>query len=210
MRLDVNLILEKLSKIRPLFHNEADFQFYFAWALKEEGFKIRLEYYTGKENEKRKYIDLVAIDELENKCYLFEFKYKTIETEEIVFGESFEFFNHGARDLGAYAVVKDVDRLEKHIGKEVFGAKAVKGYVIFLTNDLGYYNGFKRTSLCYPYGLEEGKNFISNRRIDFNLGGKRKENTCVSKLSEITLKNNYELHWHNYSLYLKMLVIDVE
>ena len=39
MRLDVNLLLEKLSKIRPLFHTEADFQFYFAWSPTEEYFK---------------------------------------------------------------------------------------------------------------------------------------------------------------------------
>lgn len=54
MKMDVENILKVVSNKRPLFHNEKDFQFEFALALQQLGYKIRLETYVGKENDKRK------------------------------------------------------------------------------------------------------------------------------------------------------------
>ena len=34
----INELLKELSEFRPLFHNELDFQFHFAWLLKEKGY----------------------------------------------------------------------------------------------------------------------------------------------------------------------------
>ena len=206
MSLNILETIKELSSRRPLFHNEADFQFYFAWLLKEKGYEIRLEHYAGKENNKRTYIDLVAIKE--KKCYLFEFKYKTDEITVEINNEKYEFFNHGARDLGSIAVLTDVNRLEKYMGKTIYGAQVIEGFSIFLTNDLKYLNGFKSGSLCYNYGLNDGKVFNSNEIIKFiPAENKTKEDTCVKHISEISFINTHIIKWKDYSPYLKMLII---
>ena len=43
---NIEKILEKLSLNRPVFHNEADFQFALAWEIQKfhEKYEIRLEY----------------------------------------------------------------------------------------------------------------------------------------------------------------------
>ncbi len=208
--MDIMNILKELSIKRPLFHNEKDFQFEFALLLQQKGYKIRLETYTGKENGKRRYIDLIAIDEEKQDCYLFEFKYKTLDKQVIIDNEIYDFFNHAARDLGSYAFLKDVQRIEKLINNNVFGYKVKEGYAIFLTNDLGYLKGFKKNSLCYNYGLDEGKVFEPNNTIRFLIpNGKEKGDTCISHLDEISFKNKYKVMWKDYSKYLKQMVIKI-
>lgn len=203
--------LIELSKRRPLFHNEKDFQFEFALLLQQLGYKIRLETYVGKENGKRKYIDLVAIDEEKQECYLFEFKYRTISKEVAINNEVYDLFNHGARDLGSYAFLKDVERIEKLVDKTIFGYKVKEGYAIFLTNDFGYTKGFKLNSLCYNYGLEEGKIFKSNNTVKFLIPNEiEKNDTWVSFLNEITLKNEYKINWKDYSEHLKQLALKIK
>ena len=206
----INELLKELSEFRPLFHNELDFQFHFAWLLKEKGYVIRPEYYIGSENGIRKYIDLVAIDEEENICYLFEFKYKTKNVREIINNEIYDLFNQGARDLGSYAVLKDVQRLESQINNNICGVKVKNGYVIFLTNDEGYKKGFKKGSLCHNYGLQDNVTLLANNPIEFILPkGKNKKDTCVRCLEEIVLKNDYLIKWDKYSKYLNMLIIEI-
>lgn len=206
----INELLKELSEFRPLFHNELDFQFHFAWLLKEKGYVIRPEHYIGSENGIRKYIDLVAIDEEKNICYLFEFKYKTRNVREVINNEIYDLFNQGARDLGSYAVLKDVQRLEGQINNNICGVKVKRGYVIFLTNDEGYKNGFKKGSLCHNYGLQDNVTLLANNPIKFILPkGKNKEDTCVRYLEEIVLKKEYLIKWDKYSKYLNMLIIEI-
>lgn len=90
------------------------------------------------------------------------------------------------------------------------GYKIKEGYAIFLANDLGYLKGFKVNSLCYNYGLENNKIFISDSRIKFLVSNQKdKKDTCVSHLEEITFKNTYKMEWNNYSEYLKVLILRI-
>lgn len=141
---------------------------------------------------------------------MFEFKYKTINKKEVINDELYDFFNHGARDLGSYSFIKDVERIEKQLNKSILGYKVKEGYAIFLTNDLGYLNGFKLNSLCYNYGLENNKIFKSNIPLKFVVPNQKEQNdTCVSHLDEIIFKNDYKIEWKDYSEYLKLLVLKI-
>ena len=209
MSLNIREILKELSKTRPLFQNETDLQFFIALALKEKGYEIRLEYYSGKENNKRKYVDLVVVKN--NECYIFEFKYKTKKEEIIISNEKFELFDQQAIDLGSYLVLKDVERTEKHMNQKFLNVEVTKGYVIFLTNDKNYKKGFKENSLCYNYALTDNKIFIKNQPLEFIIpSNKTKEETCVKNLKEIKFKNTYQIKWETYSNYLDMLIFEIK
>lgn len=208
--LEIGLLLNKLSKKRELFHNEKDFQFYFTLELIEERYEIRLEKYVGQNNGKRKYIDLEAYDKKEDQWYLFEFKYKTKEEIININNEKYELFEQGARDLGCYAFLNDVSRLEEQVKKYKEENKKIKAYAIFLTNDERYLNGFKSNCLCVNYGLKDKKVFKKGV-IDFIIpDGKTKDGTCVKDLDEITLLNDYDIKWNDYSNYLKELILEIK
>ena len=40
--------------------------------------------------------------------------------------------------------------------------------------------------------------------------GKAKDDTCVKDLNEITLLNNYDIEWNDYSIYLKELILEIK
>jgi hypothetical protein len=46
MTLDIHGLMQRLSKSRPIFHSEADFQFALAWRIKESmpDCEVRLEF----------------------------------------------------------------------------------------------------------------------------------------------------------------------
>ncbi len=156
MVLNFDQCIEKLSKKRPLFHNEKDFQLELAWLIKEEDkdkrYRIRLEYCFDEddmEDDKRSYVDIAVFDEQLKKCALIELKYKTIEETiiEPISGEKYNLRNHGARDYGCYAVLSDLSRLEGKLGESIDGYIATQIYSCILTNDKRYKNGFRKKSL---------------------------------------------------------------
>ena len=209
MSLDIKEILKELSKTRPLFQNETDLQFFIALALKEKGYEIRLEYYSGKENNKRKYVDLVAVKN--NECYIFEFKYKTKKEEITISNERFELFDHQSKGLGSYLVLKDLERTEKHMNQKFLNLKVTKGYVIFLTNDKSYKKGLRNNHLCYNYALTDNKIFIKNEPLEFNIpSNKTKAETSVKDFEEVKFKNTYQIKWETYSKYLDMLIFEIK
>lgn len=137
-------VLRELSRKRDLFWSEADFQFSFAWLLKEhlgEEAEILLERRyeatldciidgVKKTKEEKFYIDIVV--KYDGKFYPIELKYKTkaVKSGEIVT------VTQSANDLGRYFYLWDIFRLEKlRDQQDDFG----EGYAIMLTNDPNYY-----------------------------------------------------------------------
>ncbi len=57
--LDPHAIMQGLAKVRPVFHNEADMQHAFAWAIhkSQSTWKVRLEYRPSQFRD-RAYIDI--------------------------------------------------------------------------------------------------------------------------------------------------------
>ncbi len=207
---DINAMkdmLKKLSKKRPIFHNERDFQFELAWLIKEN-YKcdIRLEYYYKTENEdsvsdkkkskskkdKRIYIDLIAYTD--DYCIAFELKYKTKLFNYALYGEKFDLKEQDAQDEGSASVLSDLSRTEKLIGKEVNGKVINKGFIVFLTNDDKYKKGFKEDSLFGNFSLTGGRKI--NGKIEFV-----KKTSTTEKFDGIdfTYNNTYEVEWIDYS-----------
>lgn len=153
----IETVLLALAKERKAFWSEADFQFAFAWKLKEifEGsnpqstINVRLERRADaleKRDDGKKsgdaYIDIWV--EIDKMVYPIELKYKTIQCTITDGSEEYKLKQHGACDIGCYLYLKDVERIE-HISKSL-GDNFGKGFAIMLTNDYLYWDKPKTTT----------------------------------------------------------------
>lgn len=159
----IERVLLAQAKERKVFWSEADFQFAFAWKLKEmfkgrnpqSTINVRLERRADaleqrtdapdqgneKENSGDIYIDIWV--EINEKVYPIELKYKTIQCTLKDDSEEYKLKQHGACDIGCYLYLKDVERIE-HISKSL-GDNFGKGFAIMLTNDHLYWDKPKTT-----------------------------------------------------------------
>ena len=188
-------IIQKLSQTRPIFHSEADFQFSLATAIKEfyPDAEIRLErpfpHYT--ELGRTIYLDILVI--LDGKFHPIELKYKTSTLKPahcVIDGELFQLKHQGARDLGVFYCLKDVERLENLAKQPNFGA----GFAIWLTNDPIYWKKPRHDHCNYvEFSIHDGAKKSQEMKW---LGGKMKGKS-------IRLNNSYDISWQNYSKNLK-------
>lgn len=125
-------IMHMLSRERPIFHSEVDFQHALAWQIHLESPKsqIRLEYPLDYEESGR--LDIVLLDE--NRELAFELKYKKHSFLALIQGEIFSLRTDSAEDIGRYDFLKDVQRLERFVSDR----RNASGCVILLTNDSLY------------------------------------------------------------------------
>lgn len=149
----IETVLLTLANERKVFWSEADFQFAFAWKLKEmlkdsgpqSAINVRLERRVdalekrtdapeqGNEKENSGDIHIDIWVEINEKVYPIELKYKTIQCSITDGSEEYKLKQHDASDIGCYLYLKDVERIE-HISKSL-GDNFGKGYAIMLTND---------------------------------------------------------------------------
>ena len=203
--------MEKLAERRPVFHNESDFQFMFAQLAQEE-YKtdVRLECCFESEKQgnriKRNYIDIVLFNN-DKECLLIELKYKIKELDktkkeklkkESPLQEDFDLPNQGAQDLGSYACLADLHRLEKlnHHGNGKFnGYKILAYYSILLTNDYSYLKQHNR-SVFKDFYLAENK----ERKVIENTLHFPKETTTSQKAGgDLQFNEIYDYEWRDYS-----------
>ena len=200
IKIDIEKLLIELSKKRPVFHSEADFQHELAWLLHSEFPKanIRLEKPYAKENQKLEYVDVFA--NIDGKKYFIELKYKTKRLEEEINGEKFYLKNQGAQDCGRYDFWKDVSRIESWVNEN----NNSFGYVIFLTNDHSYLKSPKEKSYSYNFRITDKRDDCVGKLG--NLGGYN-----VGREKEIVLKNSYKLVWQDYGKYVfKFLLLEIK
>lgn len=158
--LEIEKILDELSKERDVFNSEADFQFSLAWKIKEyyeekykekyqnnykeefkKNFKVKLEY-TIIVKDKRKRVDIMVIKD--GVKFPIELKYKTKISKDNINVKSekdsdlYNLTNQGAKDITSYDYFKDIQEIEL-IQQE--DSNIGKGYVIMLTNDSNYKDG---------------------------------------------------------------------
>jgi hypothetical protein len=190
--MNIDNILNNLSKRRQLFHSEADFQFELAWQFKLDNPKTdaRLEKpYTLKKDQKI-YMDLLLKT---NKKIGIELKYKTQKFQHLINEEKYDLTNHSATNLGRYDFLHDVARLENLKSKRLID----QGFVVFLTNTPAYWNGnSKYSELSQDFYISEG---ISKHGSLKWISGVKESSIGKQRMAPINLKGHYSCHWQTFS-----------
>ena len=214
-------IIDSFASEGKVFTNEAQFQFDLAWALKEQGYDIRLEFQA----EKREYIDILAIKN--NVGTPIELKYKTKDKEETYSfhnGNSVTTKNQGAVDNGSYDFIKDIHRLEEVLQKSVIYDKGreldvKEGFAIIITKEKKYYTAFenKDDQNGLFYHMHNGKSYYYWQQFSLAQGtvggkllqwidpetGKTEEkgnHTTRDRKKGIQLSGKYTFEWKPYDL----------
>ena len=189
---DLDIILMELAVQRPVFQNEMDFQFSFAWQIKMKfpNWNIRFEKnLTDSEDEKRR-IDLWIEGE---NTYAIELKYPTQELFHEVNNEIFKLRNQSAVDYSRYAFLKDIQRMEEVVGNNT----DVKGYAILITNDMSIELPPTKDDVAdFQFRIHEGR-VIDNEVLDWI----RKEGgqSFGDMENPIKLRGTYKFNWKDYS-----------
>jgi len=187
---NVKETMERLSKVRPIFHAESDFQHALAWQICEDnkGSKARLE--TKPLAEENLFLDISI--ESENKKMAIECKYLTRKLVTSVGEEHFSLRDQSAHNQRRYDVMKDIARIE-HFVKE----KAVHtGLVVVLTNDSQYWTPKRKSNPSdKEFRLTEGRKVTG----ELTWGIDASSGTTKGRESSIKLENEYELSWSDYS-----------
>ena len=189
---DLDIILMELAVQRPVFQNEMDFQFSFAWQIKMKfpNWNIRFEKnLTDSEDEKRR-IDLWIEGE---NTYAIELKYPTQELFREVNNEIFKLRNQSAVDYSRYAFLKDIQRMEEVVGNNT----DVKGYAILITNDMSIELPPTKDDVAdFQFRIHEGK-VINNEELDWihKEGGQ----SFGDMENPIKLRGTYKFNWKDYS-----------
>lgn len=189
---DISSALEKLSKERPVFHSEADFQHALAWEIHKQlpESAIRLEF-KPSHSKKRVYLDLWVKDK--ENILAIELKYKTKGTQIDFKEENFDLLNHGAQDIARYDFLKDIERLEEVISTN----KAATGYAIFLTNEQLFWADVKNSKKAIDdeFRINEGR-VLSGKR---SWAQEASKGTTKLRERPIIFKGKYLLSWKDYS-----------
>ena len=183
----VHDIMAKLSRQRPVFHSEADFQHAFAWLVHTEmtGYQVRLEF--RPDPHERVYLDMW----IKNINLAIELKYKTRDATLTYEGERYNLLRQGAHDLGRYDFLKDVSRLESLQLQGVARA----GLAIFLTNEHLYWNPpGKPGKVDRAFHIHDGRHIHG----DLTWSPQAGPGTTRSREHPINLTGTYDLEWHDY------------
>ena len=190
--IEITDVLNELSKKRPVFHSEADFQHALAWTIHEKysGLNIRLEKRVILNSEEI-YFDIFAFND--SKTVAIEVKYKTKNLDTTVNNEGFNLKNQGAQDQGRYDFIKDISRLEKVL--ETYRDDV--GFAIFLTNDESYWKTPTRdvNTVDKDFRIHEGVPI----RGTLSWKEETSEGTMSGRSESLILKGKYMLNWNDYS-----------
>ena len=192
MAWDLDTTLMELAVQRPVFQNEMDFQFSFAWQIKMKfpNWNVRFEKnLTDAEDEKRR-IDLWIEGE---NTYAIELKYPTQELFHEVNNEIFKLRNQSAVDYSRYAFLKDIQRMEEVVSNNT----DVKGYAILITNNMSIGVPPTKDDVAdFQFRIHEDR-IINNEKLDWI----RKEGgqSYGHMETPIKLRGTYKFNWKDYS-----------
>ena len=188
--LDIHNLMTDLSKHRPIFHSEADFQFALAWRIHEviPDCEIRLEW--PYRSERNRYLDIW----LPTQGIAIELKYVTQQLQWKGNSEDFLLSKHSGHPQKRYDFLKDIQRLEwvvKDLGCKI-------GFAILLTNDPLLWDQ-KRSRKLNPVDADFHIYEVRKVTGELSWANHTKPGTKKGREQPIHLKGSYHLHWRNYS-----------
>jgi len=189
--IDIKMMLAELSKSRPIFHSEADFQHALAWEIQKQyqNCSMRLEFKPQHLSE-RIYLDIWCAHE--DAIMAIELKYKTRKLHVNFEEEIFDLLNQSAQDIGRYDFLKDIQRLERI----VFDRNDIVGYAVFLTNDSAYWITPRNiNTVDANFRIYQGR-ILSG---ELSWGSHASEGTMRGREETIHIKGPYNLNWQDYS-----------
>jgi len=196
--------LKKLSKRRPIFHSEADFQHELAIELTKEGWACRLEVPTEinlKGESVKVAIDLVTRSEKEASSAAIELKYISSKIEAERGGEKFTLAQNWGVNLSRFDCLADWQRVASIVEQGLFQ----KGFVVFMTNcedawvrDL---SKVKNPPMAKEMSIHEGREFTKGEELDWSSGVK--DNSVTKKrlypYAPIVCPKSVNCSWSDYS-----------
>lgn len=200
--------LQAMSKTRPWFYSEADFQHCLALELHNQGCSnVYLEFpeilylphfKSGSSGTmitvspmKECHIDIIA--EYNGLLHPIELKYKTKSVSVTnVFGDSIALPNHAAHPINRFLYWQDVQRLEiMTAGGEAH--KYAEGYALFLTNDPLYWSGPNSTkTIDYHFRINTGASLVS-KKVEWHKATPKVSVTADGYKSGKLMYNNFLL-----------------
>jgi len=221
---EINKLMKKLSKKRPLFDSEDDFKFSLAWLIKEKYKKkveIRLEKKMnnnkdassskeGDQNNRNQRIDIFIIVKNENNVEKIgiELKYFTakIGWRDYKNEETFILTEQAANDIKCYDAWKDVERLEDFIKS----GNINKGFAIWLTNinALSDDDDYNKNNYYYQFRIRNGRKIPDAYNpwnpekgyVELEWDEDASEGTKKGRKDTIKIKKNYNVSWKDYSI----------
>ena len=196
MSIDMEKIIEKLQGKRQIFCSEADFQLEMAWVIKEmyRDAEVRLEYVPTFDD--KMHIDILVF--INNEWIPIELKYKTKKSKkekmtDQITQEGFNLKNQGAKNIGCYLYLKDIERIERI--KEAVKNNFKEGYAVFLTNDETYRNRPRKINCDYKdFSLEDERIIERGEPLKW---ASAKKNKGIE--DPIILKGIYKMEWNEFS-----------
>lgn len=191
IKLDIDEIMYQLSKWRPIFHSEADFQFSLAWMIKEQypNCDIRLEFVP--EFNPNLHLDILVI--LDGKWIPIELKYTTKKCIKIINNEVYVLKEQGAKDQGCYNYLKDIMRIEEFRDKS---NNFIEGYTIKITSEISYLKPPTKVNCTYAkFSIEDG----SIKTGCMNWAANTGKGTMRGMEAPIVLTGIYPINWKEYS-----------
>lgn len=160
MDLDIPERMQGLAARRLSFHSEADFQFELAWQLREARPRLAVRLEDPISLPGRAALDILI--RTADEVMTIELKYPRQRLACEIDGERFTLKAQEAQDGGRYAVLKDVERMERFVAAR----PAASAAVVVMSNDPAFGCGPTPAGTAdAAFALHEGR--IVTGRLDW-------------------------------------------
>ena len=187
--IDMQYLMDELSRRYPLFHSEDDFKFQLAWLIKELYPSLTVNLERKLQVDEKDRTDLVVSNS--KSIVPVELKYKTIKSDVNVKGERFVFKYHGAHDFTRYDFLRDIVRIETLVGSV---NSIEEGYVVIVTMDESVFKVARAGSLSASFPIEQGR--VINGVYSYSEQAKVK---YPERADALEVVGHYEALWQEYS-----------
>ena len=151
-RLNLISVMDELTRRRPVFHSEADFQHAFGQVVHDldPSMQVRLEV----RQEDAEYLDLLCFTSQARTAIEFKYATRAWQGSDGITDELFRLRGHAAMDLARLGFVSDIARLERFCAVR----PDTNGLAVMLTNDpsLWALPRSPRRTRDYAFRIHEG------------------------------------------------------